>query len=51
MKFDANEILVNTRFDIPVRVEEGEYRCNLEISQRNKVEMCALLYGEVHEVL
>lgn len=46
-----NELAITTRFDIPVRVDEGEYKCNVEVSVGNKVELCLMVMGEVHEVL
>lgn len=49
--FDAKEWVIETRFDIPVRVEEGEYKCIVEVSVGKKVELCAMMFGEVHEVL
>lgn len=49
--FNANEVLVQTRYEIPIRVDEGEYRCTLEASQGKKVEICVMMYGEAHEVL
>lgn len=45
------ETIIHTQKNIPVRVDEGEYKCDVEFTHGSKLIFCARMFGEVHEVL